>query len=131
MNKDRLELLKSYIEIAVAPILVSNISSDFFDNSVIIKSTIDIEKLNGHYEDVNFCPPKWYDELIKKSKDGFVFLVIENINEISIEEQIKFIEILKYKKVNTFKLPENSLVIVTSSDLSKINRDIYSLLVQI
>ena len=72
MNKDRLELLKSYIEIAVVPILVSNISSDFFDNSVIIKSTFDREQLNGHYEGVNFCPPKWYDELIKKSKDGFV-----------------------------------------------------------
>ena len=80
---------------------------------------------------MNFCPPKWYDELIKKSKDGFVFLVIENINEIPIEDQIKFKEVLKYKKVNTFNFPENSLVIVNSSDLSKINEDIYSLLVQI
>ena len=55
------------------------------------------------------------------------------INEAPLEEQTKFIEILKYKKVSTFELPKNCLVIVTCSDLTtnKINEEVYSLLAQI
>ncbi len=72
-------------------------------------------------------------ELLDKSKINYVVLVIENINEIPLEEQTKFIEILKYKKVSTFELPKNCLVIVTCSDLTtnKINEEVYSLLAYI
>lgn len=73
------------------------------------------------------------DELFDESKTNTSVLVIENINEIPLEEQTKFIEILKYKKVSTFELPKNCLVIVTCSDLTanKINEEVYSLLAQI
>ena len=72
-------------------------------------------------------------DLLTNTLPNHVFLVIENINEIKLEEQTKFIEILKYKKVSTFELPKNCLVIVTCSDLTanKINEEVYSLLAQI
>lgn len=133
MNKERLNLLENYIKTGISPLLVQNMPSNFFDNSVVIKSDIDKSELNGHYENTDFCPPLWYKELLDKSKINMTVLVIENINEIKLEEQTKFIEIFKYKKISTFKLPKNCLVIATCSDLTtnKINEEVYSLLVQI
>ncbi len=133
MNKEKLNLLENYIKSGISPLLVQNIPSNFFKTCVIIKSNIDKSELNGHYENTEFCPPLWYKELLDKSKTDMTVLVIENINEIPLEEQTKFIEILKYKKVSTFELPKNCLVIVTCSDLTanKINEEIYSLLAQI
>ncbi|MBD9098076.1 hypothetical protein EGP98_00510 [bacterium] len=133
MNKERLNLLENYIKTGVAPLLIENIPSDLFSNSVVLKSNIDKSELNGHYEDIEFCPPTWYKELLEKSKLDYVILVIENINDISIEEQNKFIEILKYNKISTFTLPKNCLIIVTCSNLNnkKISEEVYSLLAQI
>ncbi len=133
MNNERLNMLKNYIKSKVSPLLVQNMPSDFFDNSVVIKSNINRGELNGHYENMDFCPPMWYKMLVKKSKTGTAVLVIENINEIKLEDQPKFVEILKYKKVSTFELPKNCLIVVTCSDLTinKINKEVYSLLAQI
>ncbi len=133
MSNDRLELLKTYIKSGVSPLLVSDVPLSIFENSVIIKANIDKSELNGHYESINFTPPTWYKELIEKSKEKTSVLIIENINDISIEEQTKFIEILKYKKVSTFDLPKKSIIIVTCTELSKnkINEEVYSLLAQI
>lgn len=133
MNKERFNLLENYIKSGISPLLVQNIPSNSFKNSVVIKANIDRSELNGHYENIDFCPPLWYKELLEKSKINTTVLVIENINEIKLEEQTKFIEILKYKKISTFELPKNCLVIVTCSDLAtnKINEDVYSLLTQI
>lgn len=133
MNKDRLNLLESYMQSGLFPLLIENIPSTVFDNVVIIKANVDRVALNGHYENIEFCPPEWYKELIEKSKKGPVILLIENINEIALEEQTKFIEILKYKKVSTFDLPQNCLLVATCSDLSvhKVNEEVYSLCAQI
>ena len=133
MNKEKLNLLENYIKSGISNLLIENIPSDSFDNSVIIKSNIDKSELNGHYENTKFCPPLWYRELTKKSKTGNTILIIENINEIEIEEQNKFIEILKYKKISTFDLPNNCIIIVTCTDLTKnkISEEVYTLLAQI
>lgn len=133
MNKERLDLLENYIRSGMSPLLVQDMPSTFFSNIVIIKSNIDRSELNGHYENTDFIPPLWYKELVEKSKTKPVVLMIENINEISLEEQTKFVELLKYRKISTFELPRNCLVIATCSDLStnKINEEVYSLLAQI
>lgn len=133
MNKERLNILENYIKFGESPLLIQNISANFFNNAVVIGSNIDRLELNGHYESTEFCPPAWYKELIEKSKIKHAILVIENINEISLDEQTKFIEILKYRKVSTFDLPLNCLIIVTCSDLTfnRINEEVYSLLAQI
>lgn len=130
MKNEIKEILKNYLNSGITTILMENISSDIFDDSVVIKSNIDVSELNGHYEDINFCPPSWYKKLVEKRNP---ILVIENINEINLEEQTKFVEILKYKKISTFDLPKNCIIIVTCSNLknNKINEDIYSLLAHI
>ena len=133
MNSERLELLKDYIKTGTSPLLIENIPTDIFNNSVIIDANIDDSELNGHYEDDKFCPPPWYNELIKKSSDYYAVLIINNINSVDINKQNRFIEILKYNKVSTFNLPKNSLVVVTCNNLdkNKISEEVYSLLVYI
>ena len=133
MNKENLNLLKKYIQNNISPLLIKDIPLDIFDNSIIINSDINKLELNGHYEKTEFCPPSWYSELIKKSKDKYVVLIINNINNIPLEEQPKFVELLKYRKISTFELPNNCIIIVTCTDLNinKINEEVYSLLVQI
>lgn len=133
MNQERVILLENYMKSGISPLLISNISSDLFQNSIVIKSNVSNSELNGHYENMDFCPPTWYRELIQKSKIGCSVLIIENIDEIPLEEQTKFIEILKYQKVSTFDLPKNCMIVVTCSDVykNKIHEEVYSLLAQI
>ncbi len=133
MNKERLSLLENYIKAGISPLLIENIPSASFNHAIIIKANIERTELNGHYEDTEFCPPTWYKQVIENSKKGYVILVIENINEIALEEQTKFIEILKYKKVSTFDLPKNCLIVATCSNLTKnkMNEEVYSLCAQI
>lgn len=133
MDKEKLVLLKKYLELGLFSLLIQNKYMDYFDNSVIINADIDRCELNGHYEDLNYCPPLWYEELVKKSTLSPVVLIINNIDKISLTEQTKFIEILKYKKISTFNLPGNCIVVVTYSNLdgNKINEEVYSLLVKI
>lgn len=133
MNKERLSLLENYIKAGISPLLIENIPSASFNHAIIIKANIERTELNGHYEGTEFCPPTWYKQVIENSKKGYVILVIENINEIALEEQTKFIEILKYKKVSTFDLPKNCLIVATCSNLTKnkMNEEVYSLCAQI
>lgn len=133
MTEERLDLLEKYLRSGFNPILVEGIPSDSFHNSVVLKSTIDPSELNGHYEGSDFCPPTWYQELVEKSKLEPVILLIENINEIPIKEQPKFIELLKYKKISTFSLPSNCLILVTCKNLKerKLSEEVFSLLAMI
>ena len=89
MNNEKLELLEKYLEIGTSPLLIKNIEIDKFNNSVTLDANIDGSELNGHYENIDFCPPDWYKELLKKSKNGYVILHIKNIDSIEIEEQNK------------------------------------------
>lgn len=130
MNKERLEMLNEYIKSGITPILIENMPASVFDNATILDANCDISDLNGHYENINFVAPSWYNKL-KQNKTKM--LVINNINEIDVNEQTKFIEILKYKKISTFDLPKDCIIIVTAKNLKErpINEEVYSLLAHI
>lgn len=129
MKKLDLESLKKLLLSNEYPILVENIPNEFFENSVILSNDCDVSLLNGHYEGVNFVAPDWYNILTEKCKDSHTLLIINGINNINKEEQLKFVEILKYRKISTFDLPKNCSIIVTAYDLKNkpIAEEIYSL----
>lgn len=133
MNNDKVLMFESYIKAGVSPILLDNTSDEMFNNAVILEADCEDSLLNGHYEDINFVAPKWYDELVEKSKNARPLLVIKELNKISTEEQLKFLELFKYKKISTFDLPENCVIVVTSSKAkgNPIAEDIYSLMAHI
>ena len=125
------ELLMSYIKANVAPILIDFFSAKDIPGAVVITSNIDTKELNGHYDGTNYMPPKWYNELVTNN-DSKV-LVIDMIDSIDKEEQLKFIELLKYRKISTFELPKDCVIIATAKEINKdkISEEIYSLVAQI
>lgn len=125
------ELLKSFIKSNVAPILINFLNGKDIPNSILLPSNVNISELNGHYENDEFLPPNWLIQITNSSKQGI--LVIDKIDEISKKEQLKFVELLKYRQVSTFELPESTIIIVTAKEINKntINEEIYSLVAHI
>ena len=130
MNSDRIKMLEGILKSGISPKLLEDFPVSVFQDAVILESNCDVSELNGHYEETEFCPPEWYKKLI--SKDNAV-LVINNINKIPTDEQIKFVEIFKYNKISTFELPKNCIVIAIASNLKEnpINEQVYSLMAHI
>lgn len=129
MKKIDMDLMKNLLETNICPILIEDINSDMFEDAIVLNSNCDLSDLNGHYEGINFMPPEWYTRLINNSNHNSI-LVIDKINDISLKEQEKFNEILKYRKISTFDLPENFRIIVTCNDLEHkpISEEVLSLL---
>ena len=125
--KEKKELLLTYLKSNVVPVLVDFLPINDLDFAVTIPANIDMKDLNGHYEGVNFIPPKWLSEILSSTKNKM--LVIDKIDTISKEEQLKFVELLKYRKVSTFELPKNCLIIITANEINieKISNEIFSL----
>ena len=130
MKSERMEMLEGLIKSGISPILLENFPASIFTDAVILESDCSKDDLTGHYEEINYCPPEWYEKLENLAEK---LLVISNINKIPLDEQKKFIEILKYKKVSTFELPKNTVILVTANNLeeNKINEEVYSLMAHI
>lgn len=133
MNQGKQELLREYIKSNVAPILLDKSVLIDTTNLTVLKANCNIELLCGHYEGIRFVPPKWYVDLKEKENEKYNFLIIEDLASVNKEEQRKFIEILKYRQVGIFKLPENCVILLTSEEINKnvIDKEIYSLVAHI
>ena len=130
MNNEKIKILEGILKSGISPILLEDFPVSVFQDAIVLESNCDVSELNGHYEETEFCPPKWYTELT--SKDNPV-LVINNVNNIPTDEQIKFVEIFKYNKISTFELPKNCIIIAIASNLKEnpINEQVYSLMAHI
>lgn len=124
--EDKKDLLINYIKANVAPILTNILTANEFLACTIIPSNITLEELIGTYENLEFETPSWYQKNISNENK---ILVIDKIDAVSKKEQQKFIELLKYKKIGTLTLPDNTVIIITATNINKevINEEIYSL----
>ena len=129
--ENKKEILLSYIKANVAPILIDFISGDDLNGAVVVPANVDIKELNGHYDGSYFMPPKWLNEILSTNTSRI--LVIDKIDSISKEDQLKFCELLEYRKISTFELPKNCVILVTANEISKdkINEEIFSLVARI
>ena len=129
--KNKKELLISYIRANVAPILVDFISGNDISGAVVLPANVDLKELNGHYDGADFMPPKWLNEIL--STNASRILVIDKIDSISKEEQLKFCELLEHRKISTFELSKSCIIIVTANEINKdkINEEIFSLVARI
>ena len=129
--EERKEMLLSYIKANVAPVLVDFIFGQDFHEAVVLPANIDVKDLNGHYEETEFVAPKWFNDITNTNKNKL--LVIDQIDTISKEEQLKFCELLEYRKISTFELPKNCIIVVTANKINKdtINEEIFSLVARI
>lgn len=131
-NYDR-ESLKVIFKNNICPILIQNIDCDAFNNYVVLDKDSDSSLFNGHYEGINFVGPKWYYELEEKSKNEYCILILKDINMLDFDSQLRFMEILKYRKISTFELPSNCRIILLCDNLEKspLCEEIYSLVAQV
>ena len=129
--ENKKEMLLSYIRANVAPILVDFISGKDINEAVVLPANIDAKELNGHYDGTDFMPPKWLSEIL--STNANKILVIDKIDTIPQDEQLKFCELLEHRKISTFELPKNCVTIVTANEINKdkINEEIFSLVARI
>ena len=130
MNNLNKELLINYIKSNSAPILVDFIDGDNIPSSVVLSADCEISELNGYYDKMDFVPPKWFNKINLSTPK---ILVIDKIDSIQKNEQVKFVEILKYRQVSTFELPKDTRIIVTAKEVNKdtINEEIFSLVAYI
>lgn len=126
--KEKKEILLSYMKANVGPILVDFIHGEDIDNAYTIEADTSLKDLNGTYDNDKLIPPNWYTKMTNRK-----ILVIDRIDTISKKSQLKFHELLKYRKMGTFKLNDDCIILVTteSTDKSKINPEILNLLVWI
>lgn len=122
---ERIELIREYLDANVVPILITKLDISDMPNSIIINSNVNDSELVGHYEEFVFYPPKWMEHMYK-SKDVIV-LVINNIDLISKKQQERFIEILKYRQVSTFDIPENYRILLTARNIKNVSKKIIDL----
>lgn len=129
--ENKKEILLSYIRSNVAPILIDFISASDIKSATVLPANVDVKELNGHYDGINFMPPKWLNEIINTNANRI--LVIDKIDTIEKQEQLKFCELLEHRKISTFELPKNCVIIVTANEINKdkINEEIFSLVARV
>lgn len=129
--ENKKEMLLSYIKANVAPILVDFISGNDINDAILLPASIDIKELNGHYDGADFMPPKWLNEILNANTSKI--LVIDKIDGIEKEEQLKFCELLEHRKISTFELPKSCVIVLTANEINKdkINEEIFSLVARV
>ena len=129
MNKEQVDLLGEYIKAGTSAILIEEIPENAIKKgAVVLEADCSKAELMGHYENLEFIAPEWYKKLMDSSKEHTPVLIIKDINKIPEEEQRKFIELFKYRKVYVHKLPENCMIFATYSNLEE---ELYSFMVHI
>ncbi len=134
MNKEQVDLLGEYIKAGTSAILIEEIPENAIKKgAVVLEADCSKAELMGHYENLEFIAPEWYKKLMDSSKEHTPVLIIKDINKIPEEEQRKFIELFKYRKVYVHKLPENCMIFATYSNLEErpIQEELYSFMVHI
>ena len=134
MNKEQVDLLGEYIKAGTSAILIEEIPENAIKKgAVVLDANCSKAELMGHYENLEFIAPEWYNKLMESSKSHTPVLIIKDINKIPEEEQRKFIELFKYRKVYVHKLPENCMIFATYSNLEEkpIQEELYSFMVHI
>lgn len=103
----KLKRLRFFIEDNKTPILIDFFNTEeYFDNYVIIDANIKKEDLYGDNTE-----PEWSLELRKIDKKPR-FLIIKNITKCPIDEQKKFIPILKDKEYSDFDILKDTVIMI-------------------
>lgn len=132
MNKEQIDLLGEYIKVGNSIVLIEEVPESVIQKgAVVLDAACSNKELMGGYEDLEYKLPNWYIRLTESAKEHTPVLVIKDINKIPEEEQRKFIELFKYKKVYTNKFPENTMIFVTYQKDKPIDEELYSFMVQI
>lgn len=107
MEKNKIERIKYFLSNSKSPLFVNFIPEDIFSDEyvTVIHANCSNEELNGNNTDNK---PKWFNKLKNSS-----ILVIDLINA-SIEEQKRFIPIVKDRAYQNFTIPDSCKILLLS-----------------
>ena len=132
-NKKEMERLKYLLTECSFPIYInfmSKVNNDLFgEYSIKINANCNDEELSGFYTN-KFNPPIWYI-FLDKNKDKKVTYLVIDLNSSTIEEQARFIDLVKDRKHQTLEIPDNCKIIVISDEDTQINSEFLSCLVRV
>ena len=118
INKELIELQKGCKATCV---VIENEDIQKLDSKVLISSNCEDNELL-----------KIFKEKISKTDERFEFLVIEKIDEIELDKQDRFYQIVKDREFNGILLPEDFVIVLTVENkdkLKNISSDLYNLCV--
>lgn len=118
INKELIELQKGCKATCV---VIQNEDIEKLDSKVLISSNCEDNELL-----------KIFKEKISKTDERFEFLVIEKIDEIELDKQDRFYQIVKDREFNGILLPEDVVIVLTVENkdkLKNISSDLYNLCV--
>ena len=114
INKELIELQKGC---AATCVVIPNDACNELDSSIVINSNLKDEDLSN---------------VIKESKEDLSYFIINGIDEITVNLQEKFYQMVKDREFKGYKLSENSIIVLTVKDrqgLKNIAQELYQLCV--
>lgn len=109
---------------AVAPVLVAGLAKEDFKNAEILPASIPSKDLGIVNTSKGLKAPKWFVHVMKSDTNT---IVIDGIDSVSLENQEKFYELLKYKTISSIEFYKEIRIIVLYKDLKKVSPNIISL----
>lgn len=127
--KNKLKRLEFFIKDNNSPMLVDFLDKDFFTNNVEINANISEEELYGKENN----KPIWLEKLEEYKNAERAYLIISDITKITINQQEKFIPIIKNRSFDTYRLPKNTIIIVYDKEYNRnlINKELLSYLIKV
>ena len=111
-SKEKLKFMQILNNNPTYPVLVKTDDKLDLDNMVKLPAAMPAHEL--------VVPTRWNQKILMKEKDEKVYLCIENIDKIEIEEQEKFVPLLKDKRAGNFKLPGNVQIVISAKDFANV-----------
>ncbi|MBE6453210.1 MAG: hypothetical protein E7012_06980 [Alphaproteobacteria bacterium] len=101
------------------PIILVGLTDYVFENTVVLSADIDARELN--------VTTDWCKKFVPFSNAERVCLQICGLDKLEKDEQMKFVGLLKDRRIGSYKLPDNVQIVVLVDDLGNVSERIKSL----
>lgn len=120
MNEEaRNKLSKVLSDNAKNPLIIVSDEDIVLENTITINANINERDL--HIESM------WQKKIMLRNSNKHLFLIINGLDNIDVEEQNKFAHLLKDRRSGTFKLPDYVQIVIPVKDKEKVSKQIKSL----
>lgn len=111
-----------------SPLLLEGLQASNFPTAVVIPATTPSSELGIVPTADGYQYPKWLMSILVKAKAGKrLLLCIDGLEQITFDEQAKFIGLLEHYSLNGYHLPADTQIILPVTELSKVSPRIQSL----
>ncbi len=90
-----------------------------------IKGDIDNSSLEGTYKD-EFIYPEWYQYVNNNCYNRRIVFLIIDMNNVSINEQKRFISLVKDRSYQSLTIPDNCKIVVISDNKDNVDKELFS-----